>query len=645
MRRIAASRVVFAAVLGAFLFSPTFAEEESLVPPPPPAESELIAIIQGDGTWEEKQTALRGLRVVATAKAVPALAALLPDPEWSHFARYALETIPNAAVDTALRAALDQTEGATRAGVATTIGVRRDAAAVPRLTELIMDPDPATRQAAAGALGRIGTPEAATALLALGARTPPDLRVPVSEGLLAAAQHLRAEGAADHATAICDLLFNGPFPPHVRMGAFRGLADADPDNAADLLLGALAEDDGVFRDMAAQIIAETDADTQRYADALEELPAPGQVALLRGLATRGDAAARDAVIALATGGDDDVRAAALRALGRLGSATEVPLLIAALDAEGDAAAARDALRALEDEAVDGLLAAALKGAPAARKVTLLELLGVRVAPETLPAAVAATGDGEASVRAAGLRILTDLGTAKELGAVLAALKDAEASDTRSLAARAAGSIAARAGEPVLAQLQAAMDGADLDSRLAILRAVAQVRGPKALDAVVAAAGGGDDNALRDEAVRLLATWPTADAAPHLLALAQGPEGPHRDAGLRGYVRLARAERDAAAKAGMLATAMDLAQRTEERWTVLAAWGTLHTPESLAALAPHLANPEVRNEAASAILAVAAELGKHEAHRAAARDAVDAVIAAVDDPGVKDRATAARANLN
>lgn len=648
MPRYALSRLLSAALIATvFAGLPARADEaESLVPPRPPAEAELIATVTGDAPWEEKQAALRGLREIGTAKSVPALAALLPDLEWSHFARFALETIPDPAVDAALREAIGRTEGPTRAGIVITLGARRDAEAVPLLEPLLMDPDPDTRHAAAAALGRIGTPEAATALFALGERTPPGLRIPVAEGLLAAAERLAAEGNAARAVAICERLFEGPFPRHVRMGALRGLVDADPAGATDLLLGVIAQDDGAFRDLAAQIVAETGDDTGRFADALAELPEPGQIALLRGLATRGDAAARDAVLALAAEGGAEARAAAVRALGRLGAAGDAPMLIALLDNAdtGLAGAARDALRAIDDSAVDAQLAAAIPGASAARKVALLELLGVRVAPETLPAAVAATEDPDATVRAAGLRILTDLGAADELDAAVAALTRAATGEERSLSARAVGAIAAREGEAVLGPLLVAMGKAGGDTRLALLRAVAQVRGGKALEAVLAVVRKGDAPEMRDEAVRILSTWPTSDAAPHLLALAKESGSPHRDAGLRGYVRLARGEGDPAAKAAMLSTAMELTTRTEERWSVLAAWGTLHAPEALAALTPHLAAPETRNEAASAILTVANALARHEAHRPAARDAVDAVIAAVDDEAVLDRARTARANL-
>jgi HEAT repeat protein len=469
--------------------------------------------------------------------------------------------------------------------------------------------------------------------------------VPVAEGLLAAAGLLAAEGHAERATMICERVLDLPVPIHVRMGAFRGLADADPANATDLLLGALAGDEPVFRDMAAQIVAETADDTERFAAALEELPGDGQTALLRGLAARGDRAARAAVLLAASGADPGVRAAALRALARLGTPEDVPMLIAALDGpEADAAAARDALRALEDDAVNALLAKALDAAPAPRKVALLELLGVRVAPETLPAAEAATSDPEASVRAAGLRILSDLGGADQLAAALAALTKAGSDDERTLAARATSAIASRQGEAVLGPLLVAMAETPLDARLAVLRAVAQVRTPKALEAVVTVIGSGEAEEMRQEAVRLLAAWPTADAATHLLALAQAADATHRDAALRGYVRLARGERDAAAKHAMLETAMGLASGTQEQWLVLAAWGTLHTPAALEALRPHLATEAVRNEAASAMLTVAAELAKDEAQRPAAKAALDAVLAACEDAAIRERASTARAAL-
>ena len=77
-----------------------------------------------------KRSPARSWPCGARAKAVPALAALLPDPELTSWARIALEAIPDPAADAALRDAMGKVEGMTLIGVINSIGVRRDANAV-----------------------------------------------------------------------------------------------------------------------------------------------------------------------------------------------------------------------------------------------------------------------------------------------------------------------------------------------------------------------------------------------------------------------------------------------------------------------------------------------------------------------------------
>ena len=56
------------------------------------------------------------LAMVGTKDAVPALAALLTDPQLSHYARFGLVPIPDPSVDDALRDGAEEAEGQTAGG-------------------------------------------------------------------------------------------------------------------------------------------------------------------------------------------------------------------------------------------------------------------------------------------------------------------------------------------------------------------------------------------------------------------------------------------------------------------------------------------------------------------------------------------------
>jgi HEAT repeat protein len=185
------------------------------------SEAELIAVLKSSASREEKASACRRLALVGTRESVPALAALLGDEALGHMARYALEPIPDVSVDAALREALGKLEGRPLVGVIGSIGVRRDAKAVERLSDLLKDRDAQVVRAAARSLGRIGTDPAVKALESGLSAAAPATRSAFYEGLFRGADALAACGRSADALAIYGKLAQGEAPPQVRDGAAR----------------------------------------------------------------------------------------------------------------------------------------------------------------------------------------------------------------------------------------------------------------------------------------------------------------------------------------------------------------------------------------------------------------------------------------
>lgn len=606
----------------------------------PADEAAAIGVLTGDGDWVAKQYACRKLRQVGTAQSVSALAALLADEKLSHMARYALEAMPCPEAGQALRDAVGTTEGMARMGVIISLGARCDAAAVPVILPLLNDADAKTAAAAAGALGRIATPEAVSALTEALKSTPAERQNPVTEGLLAAAERMVANGRSAQAVLLLDTLTGSEWPSHVRMGAFRARAYADPTETDAYLLAALKGEESALRGLAASIIAETSGEksTQFFAQALPKLSPEGQAALLIGLAERGDRSARAAVAEAVNSPNATVKIEALKALAVLGSAEDVPVLVAALasDDAGVAAGASESLLALEAEGTDAEIEKALSAATTPVQAKLVELLGNRRADQAVPIAIEQLAAKDAALRLAGLRVLGLLGRETEAAAVVAAMSSAADDDDRSAAEKALTAVSARSGAPALPVLLEGMSGAKPEVRIGVLRAVGLVATPEALNAVVAALEDAD-KPVSDEAVRILSNWSTLDAAPFLEKLARSEDLNRQVLGLRGYVRLAGVESAVDKKAAMLNTAMELATRPTEKKLVLGAWGKVVSEQSLGVLRPNLDDAEVRNEAASAIVAVARELGKQDATRAAAVEALRDVTAKCENGRAPDEA--------
>lgn len=184
-------------------------------------ESRLIAVIKGESTRDAKDYTCRQLRLIGTKECVPALAALLPQEENSHMARYALERIPAPEATTALREALSNVSPALQVGVISSLGVRQDAESVSALAALLGAADIAVARAAAFALGDISTEEASKVLAA--AKPAAEVKSATTDASLSCAQALLAGGKKTEALMIYKGLNGDDQPKHVRLAATRGI--------------------------------------------------------------------------------------------------------------------------------------------------------------------------------------------------------------------------------------------------------------------------------------------------------------------------------------------------------------------------------------------------------------------------------------
>ena len=189
--------------------------------PAPGRESELLAVLKSGSSEKDKADACLELARIGTKDSVAPLAALLADEKLAHMARYALEPIPDRAVDDVLRDALGKLKGRALVGVIGSIGVRRDVKAVGLLSGQLKNVDREVAQAAARALGSIGTPVAVEVLQGVLNDEPSANQLAICEGLLRCADSLSARGQPAAALAIYDRLNQPHAPRQVRDGASR----------------------------------------------------------------------------------------------------------------------------------------------------------------------------------------------------------------------------------------------------------------------------------------------------------------------------------------------------------------------------------------------------------------------------------------
>lgn len=191
-------------------------------------EKRLTSVLESDASPVAKAYACRKLAILGTASCVPALMALLQTEDHADTALRALQAIPDAASATALRRSLGQLKGLHRIGVVNALGMRGEASSAEALADLLENEDSRTAAAAAAALGNIGTPVAARALLTFRSSAPDTIRLTIrltiADACLACAERLVAAENRKAAAVLYRALANAPYPERVRAAATRGLS-------------------------------------------------------------------------------------------------------------------------------------------------------------------------------------------------------------------------------------------------------------------------------------------------------------------------------------------------------------------------------------------------------------------------------------
>jgi len=588
------------------------------------AQAKLLAVLKSAASRKAKSDACRQLAVIATRNAVPVLAALLADEQLSHMARYALEPMPDASVGEALRGALGKLKGRLLVGVIGSLGVRRDTKAVPALARMLGSADADVAQAAARAMGSIGTAGAVKALQGALPGAADAQQLALCEGLFRAAEALEAQGKRDEAVAIYDHLRGLKGPHQVRTGALRGAILARGKDGLPLLRENLAAREYLLFAAAVQTTYEMPGVevTQALASVLAKAPADNQVLVMQALGRRADGAALPALMGVCKAGEKPVRLAAIRTVGQIGEASAAAGLIALMgEADSDiAAAARESLASLTGPQVDVAIMKMLASDDAARRGAAMELIGRRRMTAAIPdllKAAAPTGRmaaADAKVRAEAMKHLGELAGPAELPALLGLLVRSETAQDLRAAEGAVSAVCAKADPPqsCTKRIIAVLPQAQPASKAALVRVLGGLGGEKALKAVRGCVGDANKD-VHTTAIRTLCAWKTPKVLPDLLALARSAGNPtDKTLGLRGYLGWAAKTKGglpSGKRLSMCRIAAGLAQKPAEKKLLLSALGSIQSPAAVAMVVPYLDDAAIRNEACAAAVAVAERLLK------------------------------------
>ncbi len=590
------------------------------------AASNPLAVLQSDASLEEKAEACRLISISGDTDALPVLESLLADEQLSHMARYALEPMPGPEADAALRRALHITTGTLKAGVIASLGVRRDAAAVPELIALLADDNGFVVEAAARALGRIAEPEGVNALSKAIADPDRDYAATqaVADGLFAAAENALAnDERADAIRLYDDVYAIEALPGVIRAAALRGAILARHANdGLPLLMDALTGDDATFFEAALRAALELenrDAVARIITDVLPSLSADRKIQVVRLLGELGQDAAGPALLREAETGPTAVRVAALQAAVRLAYAPVIPVLAQLVLAEEAnlATIARDGLSHFPGSEGDIAVKNMLKNDDAQMRRIAVELIGKGALPDPANLLMqVANDDTDEAVRLAALRSVKEYVGVPQMQGLLGHLLEARSEDEMLAAEQGLVLLAMQQQDnadsmpaEIITALCDALNNSDDEVQRAVVRILAATGSQKAFDAVLPLTMTNDDN-LQDTAMRAVCDWPTPLALSTVIAWVKTTDSNTlRARALRSAVRLLALEKDTPeALSQHYATLLEQAASTDEKNLILSGLARIGHAAALDAALEQLDDESVRAEAILAAIAIAKQLG-------------------------------------
>jgi len=593
---------------------------------------------------------LKQLERIGRDECVNAIAGVLDDKDEQvrDAAVRCLANNPAAPATAKLAERLPAATGKAKVGVLNALAHRSDASATALVARELTSDDVAVSSAAARVLGRFATPEAAQALGIARTKAMAEARPAIADAWLQCADRRLKEGKAAEALAIYQALHKPDQPRPIRLAALQGVLKSVGDQAGTMILEILGGTDADARAIAVGQVENLSAGALKpLAANFEKLPAASQVLVLNALAARGDRSQLPVALGAAKNPEARVQQAGIQALGRLGDASVVGLLLdtlySAAPLNGQAA---DSLVQLNADGVNEKLLAALAAEKTpARLGALINVVERRKVPGAVPVLLQAARGSDAGVRAsafAGLKVLAEPKDLPEM--VLAVLKtekgkEREAAEQAVVAVCAQITVPGKRAEAVLALLN---DGAKAH-RADLLPLLGRLGGPGALQ-VTTDALASSEPALYEAGVVAICNWPDASVSDELLKLAASAKEPNqRILALRAAIRVntilssERTNEDRLASLAVLKKAMELATRDDERKLLLDNIGFVRVLDTLRYVLPYLDHKELNQQACRAVVELAHSRPLREPNKAEFDKALDRVLSLCKDKTLLDRA--------
>jgi HEAT repeat protein len=223
---------------------------------------------------------------------------------------------------------LGETTGLVKIGIINTMGVRKDPRAVSVLEKQVYSDKEMVAKAAAAALGEIGNQDATTVLQDAMNKTSGELHNVVLDAYLKCADQYLADNQSEKAFNIYQTLYAPSQPDAIQAAAIRGMVFSDMQKSEQHIIAGMKNSNSYIKSVAIGLIKDLPkpVNLQSFAEEFDQLEAKHKVQLLTAFADVGGRSVQSTVKSAVQDENTNVRIAALNALKVLGDANSVMTL-------------------------------------------------------------------------------------------------------------------------------------------------------------------------------------------------------------------------------------------------------------------------------------------------------------------------------
>ncbi|MDH7599564.1 MAG: ThuA domain-containing protein [Sedimentisphaerales bacterium] len=606
------------------------------------ATEQLILVhLKAPGSLAWRSFLCKQLSNIGTERSVDELIQLMKDRQTADMAKYALERIGGPKARQGLLQIMTEVPVETQIGILSTFGNWRDRQVVGKIIPFMDASDQQLRLGAVAALARIGSEDAAAAILERMDRADQSFRPILADAALQAAQAMAADGLIQQAIGVYEKVYESDRQTYIKAAALSGWARIDKVNATSLILEALSSQD---KGLAAAACGMVDlipipVGRAKALDMIWEVPEEGRISMLAAVARTKDRSLIPLVRVLAMSANVIVRMEAVKTLGAIGDWTcvdQLAQLAAATKGGTLQRVARRALVSLDGEGVDKQLIESLQTADPSVQCELIIAMAERSTPNASKALIPLASSADSQVRLEAQRALGQLAQADDLREMVWLLwADPTQAMEEAILLACRRLDAVQACTDLLTLIYDA--SGPQASKAAALRVIGKLGTDKGLSVLLDQLDS-SDKATRTEAIRALAGWPDPRPMEWLWQIAnQSKDQTERVLALRGYIGMVPMRQGSAQqKVGMLQKAMSIASRDDEKRLILSVLPDCACMEALAMAEDALGQGSLKAEAESAIVRLAVPLIRQQPDRV--RALLQKVRAGTEDAFVRQRIT-------